>query len=163
MCRIWNGILISQPLPWKQEKSHPASSERGETPRNTASFLFPLSAMFLSLSLSAWQMAQSLRPRRLASEGGQIRVRKISRGFQKKGEMCNLVPRERNFTQPPLSHFPAPRTVTASPAVRRPQAERNIKGEQTIDGRPRALAGPARYGIGWHHVGEFQPHALKSK
>ncbi len=38
--------------------------------------------------------------------------------------MCNLVPHERNFTQTPLSHFPTPRTVTASPAVRRPQGEK---------------------------------------
>ncbi len=66
--------------------------------------------------------------------------------------MCNLVPHERNFTQTPLSHFPAPRTVTASPAVRRPRGEKDeYKGSTVSDV---GAGSSVHYGIGWHW---FQP------
>lgn len=68
--------------------------------------------------------------------------------------MCNLVPHERNFTQTPLSHFPAPHTVTASPAVRRPRGEKDEYKGRADNRRSTVSAAGAgssvHYGIGWH-------------
>lgn len=68
--------------------------------------------------------------------------------------MCNLVPHERNFTQTPLSHFPAPHTVTASPAVRRPQGGKDEYKGRADNRRSTVSAVGAgssvHYGIGWH-------------
>lgn len=62
--------------------------------------------------------------------------------------MCNLVPHERNFTQTPLSHFPAPHTVTANPAVRRPRGEKDEYKGLTVSAV--GAGSSVHYGIGWH-------------